>query len=54
MFQTQAVEKIKHMFYVKYIFSENHAVYETMSKNLVEPEVSQKRSHYGAYDLHAG
>jgi hypothetical protein len=54
MFQTQAVEKIKHTFYVKYIFSENHVFYETMSKNMVKPEVSQIRSQYGAYDLHAG
>jgi hypothetical protein len=34
-------------------FSENHARYEIMSKNMVEPEEPQM-SQYGAYALHAG
>jgi hypothetical protein len=35
-------------------FSEDHTVYEIMSKNLVEPEGPQKTSQYGAYALRAG
>ena len=33
---------------------ENHAVYEIMSKNIMEPERPQTTSQYGAYELHAG
>jgi hypothetical protein len=33
---------------------ENLAVYETMSKNLVEPEGPQMTSQYGAYESRAG
>ena len=36
------------------IFSENRAVYEIMSKNMVEPEEPKVTSQYGAYALHAG
>jgi hypothetical protein len=35
-------------------FSENCAIYEIMSKNVVEPEGPQMTSQYGAYTLHAG
>ena len=35
-------------------FSENHAVYEIKSKNIVEPEGLQMTSQYGAHELHAG
>ena len=35
-------------------FSENRAVYEKMSKNMVEPDGTQMTSQYGAYALHAG
>ena len=35
-------------------FSENRAVYEIISKNMVEPEGPQITSQYGAYELHAG
>jgi hypothetical protein len=35
-------------------FFEDRAVYETMSKNIVEPVGSQMTSQYGAYGLHAG
>jgi hypothetical protein len=35
-------------------FFENHAIYEVMSKNRVEPEGLQMTSQYGTYDLHAG
>ena len=35
-------------------FPENHAVYEVMSKNMVEPEGPQMTSQYGAYALHSG
>jgi hypothetical protein len=45
MFQTQVVEK-KNTFYVKYIFfSENHAVYEIMWKNMEDwdrPQITIK------------
>ena len=37
-----------------FFFSENRAVYEIMSKNMVEPEGPQMTSQYGAYELHAG
>jgi hypothetical protein len=35
-------------------FSENRAVYEKMSKNMVEPDWPQMTSQYGAYALYAG
>ena len=35
-------------------FPENRAVYEPISKNVVEPEVPQVTSQYGTYALHAG
>lgn len=35
-------------------FSENHAIYETMWKTLVQPERSQMAIQYGTCDLHAG
>jgi hypothetical protein len=34
--------------------SENRAIYEIMSKNMVEPEAPQITSQYGAYALYAG
>jgi hypothetical protein len=39
---------------IKKRFSENHAIYEIMSKNIVETAGPQLTSQYGAYDLHAG
>ena len=33
---------------------ENRAVYEIMSKHVVEPEGQQMTSQYGAYELHTG
>jgi hypothetical protein len=33
---------------------ENRAVYEIISKNIVEPEGPQMTPEYGAYKLHAG
>ena len=36
------------------LFPENRAVYEIMSKNMVEPEGPQMTSEYKAYELHAG
>jgi hypothetical protein len=35
-------------------FSEIRAVYDVMSKNLVEPEGPQMTSQHDAYALHAG
>ena len=35
-------------------FFENRAVYDIMSKNMVESEGPQMTSQYGAYPLHAG
>jgi hypothetical protein len=40
--------KSKHTFYVQWHFPENRAVYEIMSKNVVEPERPQMTSQYGA------
>jgi hypothetical protein len=36
------------------LFFENRAVYEVMSRNMVEPEGPQMTSQHGAYQLHAG
>ena len=35
-------------------FFENRAVYETMPKNVVEPEGPQMTSQYGPHELHVG
>ena len=35
-------------------FSENRAVYEIISKNVMDTEGQQMRSQNGAYELHAG
>jgi hypothetical protein len=49
----EVVEKIKtHFMFNK--FFRNLAVYEIMSKNIVESEGPQTASKYGAYELHAG
>jgi hypothetical protein len=48
------VEKIKTHILCSVTFSENRAVYEIMSKNMVEPEGSQITSQYGAHELSAG
>jgi hypothetical protein len=39
---------------VEQLFSENRAVYEIMSKNMLEPEGPQMTTQHGAYELHAG
>jgi len=36
MFETKAVEEIKHAFYVKQLFSENRAFYDIMWKSMVQ------------------
>ena len=36
---------MKHIFYVKQLFSENSATYETMWKNKVEPDRPQVMAH---------
>ena len=55
MFYTKVVEKIKtHTLCSITFFFENRAVYETMSKNVLEPKVPQMTLQYGAYTLHAG
>jgi hypothetical protein len=36
------------------LFSENRAVYEIMSKNVVETWGPQMTSDYGTYSLHTG
>jgi hypothetical protein len=46
--------KSKHTFYIQYLFSKNRAVYEIISKNMVEPEGPQMTSEHSAYELHAG
>jgi hypothetical protein len=43
-----------HISCLTFFFSENYAVYETMSKNMVEPEELQITSQYDAYEWHAG
>jgi hypothetical protein len=54
MFQIRVTEKIKTHILYSVTFSENRAVYEIMSKNVVEPERSQTTIQYRAYALHAG
>ena len=41
-------------FISKSFFSENCAIYEIMSKNMVDPEGPQMTSQYGAYALNSG
>jgi hypothetical protein len=49
----ETIEKIKrHIFVLNNFFSENHAVFEIMWKNVVEPDRTQ--TIYGARALHAG
>jgi hypothetical protein len=43
----------KHFMFRNFFF-ENRAVYEIMSKNMVEPEGPQMTSQYGAYELRGG
>ena len=45
--------KLKHVL-CSVTFSENRALYETKSKNLVEPERPQRTIKYDAYALHGG
>jgi hypothetical protein len=54
MFQINVVEKTKIQHFMFNSFSENCAVNEIMSKNIVKPERPQITSEYGAYELHAG
>jgi hypothetical protein len=50
MFPTKVVEKIKtHVLYITQHFSENRAVYEIMSKNMVEPERPQKTIRFACF-----
>jgi hypothetical protein len=46
-------ENETHVFNVQKL-SKHRAIYEIMSKNVVEPERPQRASHYGAYKLHVG
>jgi hypothetical protein len=39
-FAHKFVETTKTQFYVQQLFSENRAIYETMWKNMVQPEVT--------------
>jgi hypothetical protein len=41
MFQTEVLEKIKTHFMFNNVFSESRDVYETMWKNMVEPDRPQ-------------
>jgi hypothetical protein len=41
MFQSEAVEKIRTLFYIQKLFSENRAVYKIMWKNMVQPDRPQ-------------
>jgi hypothetical protein len=54
MFQIKVVEKIKTHFMFNNFSFENFAVYEIMSKNVVERDRLQMTIYYGACTLHAG
>jgi hypothetical protein len=43
-----------HFMFNNFCFFENRAVYEIISKNMVEREAPQMTSQYGAYNFHAG
>jgi hypothetical protein len=52
MFYAKVVEKIKtHILCSITFFFQNRAVYEIMSKNMVQAEGPQKTAQYGAYQL---
>jgi hypothetical protein len=53
MFYTKPEVQIKTRFVFNIFSPENRAIYEIMSKNLVQPGRPQM-TQYGAYDLHAG
>ena len=53
MFYIKLLRKLKH-FLCSIAFSENRAVYEIMSKNMVELEGPQMTSQYGVNEFHAG
>jgi len=54
MFQMNNVGKTKKTYFIfSKFFSENHAVYVTNWKNMVQPDRPQT-SQYGASALHAG
>jgi hypothetical protein len=50
----RAVQKIKAYILCSVTFFLSRAVYEIMSKNMVEPMGTQMTSQYDAYELHAG
>ena len=54
MFQIKVVEEIKTHILCSVTFPEIRAIYEIISKNVVEPERPQMTSQHGAYALHAG
>ena len=45
MLQIKVVEKIQTYILCSATFSENRAVYEIMSKNMVEPEAADNTAH---------
>ena len=52
-FRQKVQGKSKDTFMFNNSFSKNHAVYEIMSKNVVEPERPQVTTQYGTYTLRA-
>jgi hypothetical protein len=54
IFHTKGVEKLKTHFVFYNFFPESRAVYEIISKNVMEPETPQITMIYGAGALHAG
>jgi hypothetical protein len=54
MFQIKVVEEIKTHVLCSVTFPEIRAIYQIISKNVVEPERPQMTSQHGAYALHAG
>jgi len=53
-FRQKLKEKIKTYFMSNNFFSKNHAVYEIMWKNMVEPDRPQVAIRYGTCIWHAG
>ena len=53
-FRQNLYRKSKHMFYVQQLSPENHAMYEIMRKNMVDPDRPQMTVKHGAWTLRAG
>jgi len=54
MFYIKVLEPIKTHFVCNNLFSENHAIYEIMWRNMVQPDRPQVTIQHGVCALNAG